>query len=154
MANLPLDDSRNPITNFDNGFIVRSRINLGNVGATITTPFDIFTVTGVNLVKVFGNCTTDLAGASALLSVGMAGAGQTAFLIGELTGTAIDAGEIVAGEGATAVSGPGLVALAGSILTQNILADGLDIVGTVTTADLTGGVIDYYCLHLRYLQLG
>ena len=151
MPNLPLDDSRNPITNFDNGIIVEAKVDygLGNTGATTSSPFDIFTVTGVNIVnKIWGACTTDLAGANAVVSVGMGGSGESAFLLGELTATNVDAGELWTGEGAEAATSPSLIAIDSSTFTQSIIADGEDIVGSVDTADVTSGVVTFYCLYV------
>ena len=101
-------------------------------------PFDIFTVTGNVIVKVIGICTTNLAGSSATLEVGITGG--TAKIIAQTTATDIDAGEIW--HDASPDSG----VEASSVLAEKIIANGKDIVGTVGTANITAGVIKFICL--------
>lgn len=100
-------------------------------------PFTIFTVTGTVLVKLMGICETDLAGASATLEVGVTG--NTAILIAQSTATDIDAGEIW--HDAT----PDAKVEASTVLTEKVIAGGLDIIGTVATANITGGAIRFVC---------
>ena len=108
---------------------------IGDDGGTLD-PFTIFTVTGDVQVIVFGICKTDLTGATATLEVGTTA--STAFLVAQAVATTIDAGEVVQFN-ATPFN---MV-----VLSQDpvVIANGLDIVGTVDTADITGGVIDFYC---------
>jgi len=101
-------------------------------------PFDIFTVTGTVRAKVFAICTTNLAGASATLEVGTAG--TTAGIIAQTTATDIDAGEIWHD------ASPDAQVEAASVATENIIANGADIVGTCGTANITAGVIKFICL--------
>ena len=101
-------------------------------------PFDIFTVTGDVLVKVFGVCTTNLAGASATVEVGTSG--DTAAIIAQTTATDVDSGEIWHD------ASPDSTVEASSVITENIVANGADIVGTVGTANITAGVIRFNCL--------
>jgi hypothetical protein len=101
-------------------------------------PFTIFTVTGSVLVKILAVCETDLAGASATLEVGIAG--NTAKLIAQSTATDIDAGEIW--HDAT----PDSKIEASSVLVENIIANGSDIIGTVATANITAGVIRFVAI--------
>lgn len=92
----------------------------------------LFTVTGTILVSIFGVCLVDLTGASATLEVGISG--NTASLIAQTTGTAIDAGEIWATNTPAAV----LAYPAGKIIS------GTNIIQTIGTADVTAGEITYY----------
>jgi hypothetical protein len=98
-------------------------------------PFNIFTVTGDVAVYVGGVCKTDLAGATATLEVGVTG--NTAILIPQTTATGIDVNMFWHDAS---------VALAEGFTPQiHVIGGGLDIIGTVGTADITGGVIDFYC---------
>lgn len=102
----------------------------------------IFTVTGVVEIKVLGVCRSDLTGANATFEVGIAGA--TAIFGAQLTATNLDLDEfhlnnatpakysIIGEEEAAADNFP------------LYLLNGQDIIGTVTTANITGGVVDYY----------
>jgi hypothetical protein len=102
-------------------------------------PFDIFSVTGDVKMKVVGICTTILAGGgTATLEVGVTG--KTAGLIAQTTGTDIDANEIW--HDAT----PDSPIEAASVMVENIVANGLDVIGTVGTANITSGVIKFICL--------
>lgn len=98
-------------------------------------PFTIFTVTGTVLVKLLAICETDLAGASATLEVGIAG--NTAGLIAQSTATDIDAGEIWHD------ASPDAKIELSSVLAERIVSNGSDIIGTVATANITGGVIRF-----------
>lgn len=99
-------------------------------------PFTIATVTGVVVARVFGVCTTNLAGASATVEVGTAD--TTAGIIAQTTATDIDAGEIWHD------ASPDSEVEAVSVATENFVTD--DVVGTVATANITAGVIDFYIL--------
>ena len=154
-ANLPRDASREPIQNFDNGIPVKKTITfdggttnaIGDENGT-NDPFDIFTVTGTVLVKVFGICTTDLAGASSTVEVGVAG--NTAAIIALTTGTNIDANEIWR----SGTPDVGVVAYTVSNIAQFLVANGLNIRGEVKTQNMTGGVIDFYCLFVPISEDG
>lgn len=101
-------------------------------------PATLFTVTGDVLLTIFAVCNTDLAGASATISVGATG--NTAAIIPVTTATDIDDGDVWV----DTVPGVGVQALpSASIFAVN---DGADIIQTVATADITAGVIEYYCL--------
>lgn len=107
---------------------------IGDDGGALD-PFTIFTVTGDVLVYVFGICKTDLTGATATLEVGVPG--NTAILIPQTTGTGIDANQLWHDAS---------LALAEGFTPQvHGIGGGLDIIGTVGTADITAGVIDFYC---------
>jgi len=102
-------------------------------------PFTLFNVTGDVLVRVFGVCTVTLTGASATLEVGVAG--NTAALIAQETATDIDENGIFI----SATQVIGAVALA-SVPGPFVIVNGLDIIETVGTADITAGNIYYVCL--------
>lgn len=98
-------------------------------------PATLFTVTGDVLVYIVAMCKTDLVG-GATLEVGLTG--NTAVLLAQIAdATTLDANENyldatpAKGEGAAPVFHP--------------IAGGLDIIQTVGTANITAGVIDYYC---------
>jgi len=98
-------------------------------------PFDIFTVTGDVKVYVMGVCKTSLVGA-ATLEVGLVG--NTAVLLAQISDvTALDAN--MAYLDATPALGEGEAPLVHTI------GGGLDIIGTVGSANITAGVIDFYC---------
>lgn len=101
-------------------------------------PFTIFTVTGTVVVKVVGICTTDLVGAGTL-EVGVVG-GTATILAQVADTTSIDAGEIWHDATVDAF------VEASSVMTEKIVANGKDIVGTVGTANITAGVIKFICL--------
>lgn len=99
-------------------------------------PATLFTVTGVVMAIVFGHCSVDLAGATATLEVGVAG--NTAALIAQTTATDIDNGDVWR-DASPAV---------GAELLNDpfVIVGGADIIETVGTANITAGVITYYCL--------
>lgn len=96
----------------------------------------LFTVTGDVLVTVFGVCDTNIAGAGTM-EVGVAG--NTAGIIAQIAdATDLDDGDIWV----DATPGVGVEALP----TTKIINDGADIILTIGTADLTAGVVDFYCM--------
>ena len=101
-------------------------------------PFDIFTVTGDVKAKIIGVCTTTLSGASATIEVGVSGA--TASLIAQSTATDIDVNEIW--HDAT----PDAEVELATVMTEKIIANGLDVQGLVGTANIVSGVIRFNCL--------
>lgn len=100
----------------------------------------LFEVTGDVAVRIFGVCTVDLAGANATVEIGVAG--NTAALIAQTTGTTIDANEIWY---AAAPADLGVKTLS-SVGGPFAIVNGLDIIETIATADLTGGNVYYVCL--------
>lgn len=106
--------------------------NLGDFDGT-GNPHTLFTVTGAIKCKLLAKCTTNLAGASATLSVGTAL--TAAGLIALTTGTDIDANEIW--HDAT----PDASVEATTVLAEKIVSQ--DIIQTVGTANITSGVIEY-----------
>ncbi len=98
----------------------------------------IYTVTGEVLVRIFGVCTTVLAGASATVQVGLTG--NTALLIALTTGTDIDADE------AWFDSSPAIGDTLANVPGPFVIPNGLDIIETVATAPVTSGNVHYICL--------
>ncbi len=101
-------------------------------------PATLFTVTGDVLVVIFAKCTVDLAGATATLEIGVTG--NTAALIAQSTATDIDAGDVWR-DASPAV---GAEAINGAFF----ISGGLDIIETAGTANITAGVLTYYCMWL------
>lgn len=99
-------------------------------------PATLFTVTGDVLVYILAKCTTLLAGATATLEVGVTG--NTAALIAQTTATDIDAGEVWRDTGPAV----GAETINGAFM----IVDGLDIIETTGTADITAGGLTYYCM--------
>ena len=98
----------------------------------------LFTITGDVIVKFYGVCMNLLAGATATLEVGVTG--NTAGLIPQTLATDIDANEIWIN------SVPILGVEAIGNIPENIIVNGLDIIETAATADITSGNIYYICL--------
>lgn len=109
----------------------------GNDGGT-SDPYTLFTITGDVLVRIWGVCTTLLAGATATVEVGVTG--NTAVLIAQTIATDIDANEIW--NDATPAIGDTLANITGPFVIPN----GLDIIETIGTTDITSGNIYYVCL--------
>ena len=110
----------------------------GNDGGA-NDPFTLYNVIGDVLVRIFGVCTTSLAGANATLEVGVSG--NTAALIAQTTGTDIDVNEIW-NDAAPAVGVDTLANITG----PHVVVNGLDIIETVATASITSGNVYYVCL--------
>ena len=149
---LPLDNNRNPITNFDNGIPVRKTIDLSSISTSASSPFDIFTVTGVNLAKVWGVCKTDLVDTTSSISVSIGFSGSTSIVLGETTAIDIDEGELwTRGTGGTFLT-LGAIDFDSSSIAQFVMRDSTDIIGTMTGHDagdgVTSGIIDFYCLYV------
>ncbi|MHC4269157.1 MAG: hypothetical protein ACYSWS_03445 [Planctomycetota bacterium] len=96
----------------------------------------LFTVTDNVIVTVFGICDTSLTGAGTF-EVGVAG--NTAGIIAQIADAEdLDDGDIYV----DATPGVGVEALPSPF----IINDGADIILTIGTADITAGVVDFYCL--------
>lgn len=97
----------------------------------------LFTVTGDVEVRVVGIVNTTLTGASGTVEVGVVG--NTAQFIALDTATEMLDGDVFtdAGDEVGADVWPE---------ESHIINDGLDIIETTATADVTAGQIDYYCL--------
>jgi len=144
---IPRDGNNVPFENVDSFAVVTSAPSAfaggtansrGDDGGT-SDPFTLFNVTGEVLVRIFGVCTTDLAGA-ATLEVGVTG--NTALLIPQSTATDIDANDIWFDATPAEVGGVALSSITGPF----VIVNGLDIIETVGTADITSGNIRYVCL--------
>lgn len=98
-------------------------------------PATLFTVTGDVIARVFAVCSVDLAGANATLEVGITD--NTAALIAQSTATDIDAGEVWVDTTPATIQ---------AVPASQILTGGTDIIQTVGTANITAGVLTYYCL--------
>lgn len=101
-------------------------------------PFTIFAITGEVRARVFAICTTVLAGASAVLEVGISG--DTASILPQTTATEIDAGEIWHDATPDASVEPL------ETIKEKIIVNGSNIIGNVTTANITSGVIKFICI--------
>lgn len=110
--------------------ITYSALTTGATGATT-----LFTVTGAVAVRLFGVVSgTDVTG-SGTIEAGIAG--NTAALLAQTTGTALDVGEVwIDSTPATIEALPAL----------QIIGAGQDIIQTIATDTLTAGTITYYCL--------
>ena len=97
----------------------------------------LFTVTGNVIATVFGICDTNLS-TGATIEVGVAS--NTASIIAQVADSnSLDDGMIWVD--ATPAVG------AETLPEPRILNDGTDIILTIGTADLTAGVVDFYCLY-------
>jgi len=95
----------------------------------------VFTVTGNVLVSCFAVCDTSVVGAGTM-ELGVTG--NTAGLIAQIANaTTLDDGDVWV-DADTAVG-------VGSIPVAKVLNDGNDIILTIGTADITAGVVDFYC---------
>lgn len=103
-------------------------------------PYTLFTVTGDVIIKaIWGVVNTDLAGATATIEVGVTG--NTAGLIAQETCTDLDDGNIYTS--ATNAIGVARMGDSGALTAIN---DGLDIIETLGTANVTSGQIDWYVI--------
>lgn len=103
-------------------------------------PTTLFTVTGDVLVRVFGVCTTNITG-QGTIEVGVTG--NTAGLIAQVANTEdIDANDVWIDNSVAEV---GIAALA-NIPAASVIVNGLDIIETLGTANLTAGEIYYVCM--------
>ena len=145
---IPQDDNGRPFENIDSFGVVISRPS-AFTGATVDTrgndggtndPFNLFTITGDVLVRIYGVCTVALAGATATVSVGVTG--NTAGLIALATATDFVLNEHYNDATPTSVG----VALLSDVLGPYIVVNGLDIQEFVGTANITSGNLYYVCL--------
>ena len=102
--------------------------------------FTQFAVSGSVFVQVFGVCQTTLtADGAATIELGIVG--NTAALIAQTTATDLD--QYQTWQDATPENNPGAVNLTNRAF---VITNGADVGFKVTTANLTAGVIDFYCL--------
>jgi len=136
---LPQDEQRIVSMGISGGWLgIAKRTYSFAVDAGAQGALAMFTVTGTVLVQVFGVCQLDLAGAGATVELGIAGA--TAALIAQTTGTDLDQYETW--QDAAPEANPGPVDLTARSF---VITNGADIILTIATADLTAGIIDFYC---------
>ena len=119
------------------------RTAVGNYNFTDDTgasgAYTIFTVTGDVVVQVFGLCQVLLdSGGVAKIELGIAG--NTAALIAQTTATELDAYETW--QDASPEASPGAVSLDSRGF---VIANGADIILTISAADLTAGDVDFVC---------
>ena len=97
----------------------------------------LFTVTGNVLLSVFGVCTTNMVGSGADFEVGVTG--NTAGLIAQIADVEdLDAGDVYI----DATPEVGVAA----VPAMQILNGGLDVLLKITNADVSAGVVTFYCL--------
>jgi hypothetical protein len=103
--------------------------------------YAMFTVTGTVLVEVFGVCQADLTtgGGAATIELGITG--NTAALIAQTLATGLDQYQLW--QDAAPDANPGGVDLTAR---SYVITNGADINLKITTANLSAGVIDFYCL--------
>lgn len=110
--------------------ITFSALTTGAVGATT-----LFTVTGTVGVRIFGVVSgTDVTG-TGTIEAGISG--NTAALLAQTTGTALDVGEIWID------NAPATVELLPAL---SILTAGTDIIQTIAGSTLDSGTVTYYCM--------
>ena len=144
-----VDGNYKPI--WTDGFVTKKTITFagattnawGDDGGTLDGAA-IFTVTGAVRARVYGICTTNLAG-TGTHSVGIAG--DTAIYLPVEAATDINSGDFVINN-ATVTAYPilGEQAAAADNFPEYVL-NGQDIIMTIAGgANITSGVIDYYCI--------
>ena len=129
-------DGNREVISSNQAFKLESTWTFVNTTTGATGAHTLFTVTGNVLVQVFGICDTNLAG-TATVEIGVAG--NTAGIIAQIA----DAEGLDDGDNwVDATPEVGVSALPGSF----IINDGADIILTIGSTALTGGVVDFYCL--------
>ena len=117
------------------GMLVNKTITYAAATTGATGASTLFTVTGDVIVSVFAVCSSDLtSGGAATIEVGIAG--NTAAIIAQTTATGIDSGEIWKDDAPATVE---------TLPTEYILTGGADVIQTIATDTITGGVLKYYC---------
>lgn len=110
--------------------ITFSALTTGATGATT-----LFTVTGAVGVRIFGVVSgADVTG-SGTIEVGIAG--NTAALLAQTTGTALDVGEVWIDTAPTTIE---------AFPAIQIIGAGQDIIQTIATDTLDTGTLTYYCV--------
>lgn len=109
----------------------------GAAGLGATGTVNLFNAVGNSLVAIVAVCSTDLAGATATLKVGTAA--STAKYNAQVTATNIVAGDTVD------VTGEVSAGTAPVKTPNQALNDTVTVIGTVATANITAGVMTYYC---------
>jgi len=102
--------------------------------------FTIYTVTGDVQLQIFGLCQTSLtSGGAATIELGITG--NTAALIAQTAFDDLDQYETWQDAGPEANPGNVDAAMADFF----VIANGVDIIFTIATADLTAGDVDFHC---------
>lgn len=122
-----------PVTSWPGGRAVSKAVTFAALTTGAVAAHDLFTVTGHVVMKIYAVCTVDVTG-SGTIEVGTAG--NTAALIPQTTGSAIDAGEIWYD------NSPDAGTIVASSITDRIVV--ADVIYTVATDTLTGGTITFY----------
>lgn len=143
-----IDENRNPFGSLDSFNVEVCRPTAFAGGTTnargdsdgTNASYKLFSVEGDVAVRLYGVCTTDLAGSSATLEVGVTG--NTACLIAQSTATDIDSADIWISATVTDVGAKALASIPATV----VITNGLDIYEKTATADITAGNIYYVCL--------
>lgn len=138
-------DANGRAINFPLPFVVKKTITFAGGTANAigdhdgtSDPFTVFEVTGDIMCFVIGVCKTTLVGA-ATLELGVTDA--TAAILAQIA----NATTLVANEVWAADATPSLAE--GYTPKYHFIGGGLDIIGTVGSANITAGVIDFYCFY-------
>ena len=132
-------DANHSVYASNEAFLLESTWTFAAATTGATGAHTLFTVTDNCLVSVFGVCdTTITSGGAPTFEVGVTG--NTAALIAQTTAENIADGDIWVDSTDTRVG-------VGAVPAMQVLNDGNDIILTINTATLTGGVIDFYCLY-------
>jgi hypothetical protein len=129
-------DANSRTVNSNDAFLLASTWTFAATTTGTQAAHTLFTVTGDVLVNVFATCTTDVTG-SGTGAVGTAN--NTQAFIATTTGTDIDAKEVW--QNATPTAEVGAV-----VSTSKPVSGSTDIILTIGTNTLTGGVVNFYCL--------
>lgn len=104
-----------------------------------SNPFDIFTVTGEVIVKVMAICSTNLTESAATATLEVGTSNDTAEILAQTNATDIDAGNLWHD------ASPDSDVENLSVLSEKVVVNGADVIGTVATKDITAGVIEFVC---------
>lgn len=146
---IPLDSQGRPFSALDTYDVVKCAPSAFSGGTTnargddggTNDPFTLFKVTGDVAVRVFGVCTVNLVSAGGgTLQVGITG--NTALLLPLSTSTDFVANDFWVDNSPAEVGG----GLLSAVPAATVLVNGLDIIETVGTSDITAGNIYYICL--------
>ncbi len=119
-------------------FLEKSVTLTGAAGLGAIGSVALFTVTGTVIARVIAVCSTNLAGASSTVEVGVTGG--TDALIATTTATDIDSGEIWHD------ASPDSPIELSSVGTENIIAKGANIIMTVKVANATAGALKFFII--------
>lgn len=132
-------DSYNVLKCVPTAFLGGTTNARGNSAGT-GNPFTLFNIVGEVLIRLYGVCSVNLAGATGTVSIGVTG--NTALFLPVSTGTDFVANDIWVDSTPAEVGGVLLSTVPGPF----VIANGLDIIETVATANITSGNIYYVCL--------